>query len=266
MSWLWAAFMPHPPIIVPEVGRGRERKASATVEGMERLTKLLSEKRPDYLLVLSPHQPYARNALFINRAPRLKGSLAPFGAHVSFEFYSSKKTYPLTEYLTTMGITVIEENSPDLTQDHGTLVPLYFLRKIWRERGLVLPDMLLASPTGLGAEKSFQLGEALASFDDELSWGFLASGDLSHSLTPDAPGGYSPSGPKFDAAVVAALSSVDPQELLALSPSERGEARECGLCSAMAMLGLCRALGRSIDVISYEGPFGVGYCNALSLP
>ena len=92
-----------------------------------------------------------------------------------------------------------------------------------------------------------------------------ASGDLSHRLTPDAPAGYSPEGKKFDAAVVAALSSVDPSELLALTPQKREEAGECGLCSVMAMLGFCRALGRTIEVISYEGPFGVGYCNALSL-
>ena len=267
MSWLWAALMPHPPVIVPEVGRGREREAPATVDGAESLSELVSERRPDCLLVLSPHQLYAPQSLFLYVAPRLKGSLAPFGApSVSFEMNSSAKLRPLAEYLTSAGVAVRAEefSAPDITRDHGSLVPLYFLRKAWRKRGQELPDVVVASPIGLGPEKSLKFGEALASFDDDSSWGLLASGDLSHRLTPDAPAGYSPAGKKFDAAVVDALSSADPRKLLDLTPREREDAGECGLCSVMAMLGFCRASGRTIEVISYEGPFGVGYCNALA--
>ncbi|MCL2010161.1 MAG: hypothetical protein FWG71_06395 [Synergistaceae bacterium] len=265
MPWLWSAFTPHPPVIVPEVGREREREAAVTVSGIERLAGLISDRRPEYLLILSPHQQYAPAFLSLNGAPRFKGSFAPFGApSVSFELGASAKLPSLAKYLTSAGIAVREEN-PDPYLDHGALVPLYFMRKAWRKLGMGLPDIVLASPIGLGPEKSLKFGEALASFDDGTSWGLLASGDLSHRLTPDAPAGYSPAGKKFDAAVVAALSSANPEGLLALAPKEREEAGECGLCSVMAMLGLCRALDRVIEVISYEGPFGVGYCNALAL-
>jgi hypothetical protein len=41
MSWSWAALTPHPPIIVPEVGGGRETDASATVAGIDELAKRL---------------------------------------------------------------------------------------------------------------------------------------------------------------------------------------------------------------------------------
>ena len=265
MPWLWSALMPHPPVIIPEVGCGREREASVTIDGIERLAELISDKRPECFLVLSPHYPYAPLSLALNGAPRLKGSLAHFGASVSFELNTSTKLRPLVEHLASSGIAARDGNSPDVTGDHGSLVPLYFIRKALRKRGLELPDVILASPIGLGPEKSLKLGEALASFEDGSNWGLLASGDLSHRLTPNAPAGYSPIGKKFDAAVVAALSSVDPRKLLGLTPSEREEAGECGLCSVMAMLGFCRALRRTIEVISYEGPFGVGYCNALAL-
>ena len=264
MSWLWAALTPHPPVIVPEVGRGRERGASITIDGIEHLAELLSDRRPECLLVLSPHQRYAPGALFVNGAPRLKGSFLPFGASVSFEMNTSAKLHSLVEYLTSEGIATRVENSPDLSRDQGTLVPLYFMRKLWRKRGLELPDVVITSPIGLTPEQSLKLGEVLASFDDSSSWGLLASGDLSHRLMPDAPAGYSPTGKKFDAAIVAALSSADPRGLLEFTPQERDEAGECGLCSVMTMLGFCRALNRTIEVLSYEGPFGVGYCNALS--
>ena len=265
MSWLWAALTPHPPVIIPEVGRGRENEALATVDGIERLSERVSKSRPDHLLVLSPHQPYARGALCLNEAPRLEGSFTQFGASVSIEMNSSPKLRLLAESLITNGLAVSGVNSPDITGDHGALVPLYFIRKDLRKHGLELPDVVIASPIGLGPEKSLSLGKALASFDDQSSWALLASGDLSHRLTHHAPAGYSREGKKFDESVVAALTSTDPQELLALSPQKRDEVGECGLCSVLVMLGLCRALSATIEVISYEGPFGVGYCNAISV-
>jgi aromatic ring-opening dioxygenase LigB subunit len=265
MSWNWAALMPHPPIIVPEVGRGREGEAAATLKGVERLTEKLADERPDRLLLLSPHQPYAARALFVNGAANPRGTFAPFGApSVSFELKTPDEK-ELLDHLTRKGLRVRAGDAANLTRDQGTLVPLYFLRNTWSAASPEgLPPVLLASPIGLGPASAFALGEALASFDDGLAWGLLASGDLSHRLTRDAPSGYSPAGKKFDEAVVKALSSTDPQPLLALSPEETEDAGECGLRSVMAMLGLCRGAGKTIQVLSYEGPFGVGYCNAVS--
>ncbi|MDR1376825.1 MAG: hypothetical protein LBJ22_04880 [Synergistaceae bacterium] len=269
MSWSWAALMPHPPIIVPEVGRGRERKAAATLEGVTQLMKKLGDKRPDCLFLLSPHQPYSMGALFVNGAARPKGTLAAFGVSpasvpaVSFDL----KTFTgkgLLDHLTRKGQRVHAGEAPDLTRDQGALVPLYFLRNAWSALSPELPPVLLASPIGLDPLSALELGETLASFDDGSSWGLLASGDLSHRLTRDAPSGYNPAGRKFDGAVVEALSSTDPQPLLDLPPEDIEAAGECGLRSVMTMLGLCRGLGKTIGVLSYEGPFGVGYCNAIS--
>lgn len=80
MPWMWAALMPHPPILVPEVGRGRENEARETLNGLGLLAESLRNRKPDVLLVLSPHQPYAPGALFLNSAERAMGTLAPFGA------------------------------------------------------------------------------------------------------------------------------------------------------------------------------------------
>jgi aromatic ring-opening dioxygenase LigB subunit len=259
---------PHPPIIVPEVGRGREREAALTLSGFGRLTERLANRRPDVLLLLSPHQPWAAGSLFLNGAPRPSGSLAPFNApDVAFQLETPmEKLKHLAEHLTANGVPVrCGKGNPDLTRDQGALVPLYFLEREWKS----LPPVILASPIGLDPGMALNLGKILTSFDDGTSWALLASGDLSHRLTRDAPAGYSPVGGKFDAAVVAALSSTDPQPLFDLTPNETEDAGECGLRSVMTMLGLCRALKDfcenegAIEVLSYEGPFGVGYCNAL---
>ncbi|MDR1048712.1 MAG: hypothetical protein LBL51_03060 [Synergistaceae bacterium] len=263
MSWKWAALTPHPPVLVPEVGHGREKEAAATLAGLSRLTEKL--RRPDFLLLLSPHQPYAAGALLVNAAPRLSGSFAPFGAPsvaLAPAPPPGERISTLLTHLASKNVPVLTAASPDLTRDQGTLVPLFFLRRAWGEENL--PPVLAASPIGLDLHAAFRLGQALASFEDRAEWALLASGDLSHRLTPDAPAGYSPAGKKFDAAVVEALSSRDPASLLRLPSREIEDAGECGLRSVLAMLGLCGALGKPVEVLSYEGPFGVGYCNAFS--
>lgn len=276
MPWVWAALMPHPPILVPEVGRGRENEARETLKGLKLLAESLRDRRPDALLVLSPHQPYAPGALFLNSAGRAAGTLAPFGApSVTIGIACpGELRRAAADRLSALGTRIREGSRPDLTSDQGTLVPLYFLRRAWGRNGENLsgnppgnlPPTLLASPIGLTPGEALSLGERLALLDDGLRWGLLASGDLSHRLTPDAPAGYSPEGRVFDAAVLEALRSADAGPLLSLSPETLEAAGECGLRSIMTMLGLAGAVRGEIQVFSYEGPFGVGYCSALWEP
>ena len=83
MNWIWAALMPHPPVLLPDVGQGREQEARLTLRGLETLHARLAamtEARPDFLFVLSPHQPYVRGALLINTSKTLQGDFGPFGA------------------------------------------------------------------------------------------------------------------------------------------------------------------------------------------
>lgn len=262
MSWVWSALMPHPPIIVPDVGRGREKEAAITIGGVKALMKRLSElEPPDRVLLVSPHQPYSRGAFCVNRADAIRGSLAPFGApYPAFDLRTPiAEADALGDFLSASGIPVRFCESGDLTRDQGSLVPLYFLAGIFDR----LPPTILSSPIGLDIETAFQMGRALAALDDGRKWALLASGDLSHRLKPGAPAGFSPEGQKFDDAVVEAIKKLDASILSNLSRKTLEGAGECGLRSVMIMLGLCSELGGAIDALSYEGPFGVGYCNAI---
>ena len=265
MSWIWSALMPHPPILVPEVGKGKEREAAETLRGGTKLTSRVREQRPEVLLVLSPHQPYVPGALFLNASTQFRGSFAPFGApDVVLSPASAREDQEaLNAHLSAARVPIYTQPAPDLRTDQGTTVPLYFLRRAWNGW---LPPVVLASPIGLTPEQAFEMGRCLADFDDGRRWALLASGDLSHRLTPDAPAGYAPEdGPAFDAAVEEALRQLSPETLLALGEDCIENAGECGYRSVMAMLGLTKELGGEIQIFSHEGPFGVGYCNALWL-
>lgn len=262
-AWSWAALMPHPPVMVPEVGQGREQEAARTLAGArsltDRLQTLPDNGRPDLLLILSPHQPYVPGALFLNNAPLLKGGLGRFGAPgVKFSLPTSPMVEDLAAALDKAGLPVVSGPVPDLTPDHGSTVPLYFLAKALGP----LPPVIVGSPIGLSPAQALALGRTLAGLKPGGGrWALLASGDLSHRLLPEAPAGFDPEGPRLDKDIISALAQGDPERLLRdWPPSRLSPAGECGFRSVLALLGL---VGGPLEVLSYEGPFGVGYGNAL---
>ncbi len=260
MSWIWSALMPHPPILIHEIGRGRENEAIKTLNGIKELTSKL--KKPDLLLVLSPHQPYAMGALFVNTANSYHGSFAVFGVpSVKINALSSSEDMKsLCDYLAKFNIETYEKSFEDLTEDQGSMVPLYFLKQAWGE----LPKMIITSPIGLTPEKAFEMGKSLAKFQSNKTWALLASGDLSHRLTKNAPAGYEPKyAPEFETAVEEALKNNSPEPIYKLNGKIIERAGECGLRSVMTMLGLADKSQKTIKIFSHEWPFGVGYCNAL---
>ena len=258
MSWIWSALMPHPPILIPEIGRGRENEAIKTLNGIKNLTKNL--EKPDLLLILSPHQPYANGALFVNTANSYHGSFAMFGVStVKIEVKSSTEDIKvLCDYLEKFNIKTYLKPFENLIEDQGSMVPLYFLQQVWGD----LPEVIIASPIGLTPEKAFEMGQALADFQSNKNLALLASGDLSHRLIKNAPAGYEPEyAPKFESAVEEALRKNSPKPIYELDKITLDRAGECGLRSVMTMLGLSK--GNEIKIFSHEWPFGVGYCNAL---
>ena len=260
MSFTWSALMPHPPVLIPEVGRGREIEAAKTLAGISELTHELKDKMPEVLLVLSPHQPYAPGCLFVNNAKNFSGSFAMFGAgKVKIEAETSDEFESFCEFLRDNDVKIYTQAFRDLSRDQGSTVPLYFLRKTWGN----LPPMIICSPIGLTPEEAFKLGQSLRNFVSEKNFALLASGDLSHRLTPDAPAGYEPNyAPVFEAAVEEALRTCSPSPIFELDDTTLERAGECGLRSVMIMLGLA-AENETVKIFSHEWPFGVGYCNAL---
>ncbi|NLC07076.1 MAG: AmmeMemoRadiSam system protein A, partial [Syntrophomonadaceae bacterium] len=87
----------------------------------------------------------------------------------------------------------------------------------------------------------------------------IASGDLSHRLTPTAPAGYRPEGEVFDRQICELTAKADVLGLLNLPPGLAEQAGECGLRSLIMAWGAADGRQVNPEVYSYEGPFGVGY-------
>jgi len=141
--------------------------------------------------------------------------------------------------------------------DWGFNVPLHFLAKDLH--GIEVKTYLtdFASP-----KKHFERGRKAIKnlgFIKKLAW--IASGDMSHRLREDGPYGLHPSGPKFDKKFIELLKKKDIRGIFNLDSKLVEEAGECGLRSFCMLLGALEAsqVKWKPQILSYEGPFGVGY-------
>ncbi len=253
--WLWACLVPHPPIIIPDVGRGREKEAEKTLEGFRLLNRTLKGREPEVLLVLSPHAPAGRG-FCLSKCPRYRGDLGNFGASgVSLDLDGAEEALWINEILApSLPITLSHLETMNL--DHGALVPLLMLQALFSSA----PRIILANPTGLSMEEAVLAGSLLRENLPEGRWALVASGDLSHRLDSMGPYGFHPDGAVFDRTVQGCLEKSLPDPLISLPVEVVENAGQCGLQSVLLFLGLA---GRDpVKLHSYEAPFGVGYATA----
>ena len=251
--------VPHPPVIVPEVGGHHLHAVAATVEAMRRLGQEARALDPDVIVLLSPHAPLQADRMGVGLAAHYRGSLRQFGApQVEIDLDGDVElAQAILEDALAFGVPVgpLDGLGELMDLDHGTLVPLSFI-----VRGLERPvKLVLLCFSFLDMQTHLAFGEAIASAIDAASDRvlYVASGDLSHRLTPEAPAGYNPLGQEFDERVVAAFSNGTAEAMLRMPPGLLRAAGECG--SLVVMLGVLRGRQYGTRVLSYEGPFGVGY-------
>jgi len=140
--------------------------------------------------------------------------------------------------------------------DYGCGVPLYLLTKNFKNIKII---PLYYS--GLDLEAHFKFGQLLKAelLIDKNRFGIIASGDLSHRLSKESPGGYSPQGAKFDKKIISYLKDKKIDKILNMSEKMINEAGECGLKSIVMLLGILDGMDYKPKILSYESPFGVGY-------
>lgn len=262
MPMLGAILTPHPPVLLPEVGRGREGEIAATGQAMEEAARAVAGWDPDVLIVSSPHTILYGDYFHIAPGSGGVGDMAAFGApQVRIE---AKYDVPLRDEIVSMaqaaGLEAGTLGQRDPALDHGVLIPLYFLGKA----GVTCPIVRMGL-SGFSPLDHYRLGQCVARAVEKLGRRavFVASGDLSHKLKSDGPYGFAPEGPVFDEKVTQAMASGDFLQFLTMDPSLCQRAAECGLRSFQIMAGALDGLAVAPRLLSHEGTFGVGYGVAL---
>ncbi len=259
---------PHPPLIIPEVGRNELSRVQQTVAGMERLSRRIREAAPGCLIVITPHGPLLREGIAVPAEPRLEGDFGDFGAPGVKVFLETDAA--LLEHLRreTEGeslrpVVLAAGDRRRTFLDHGAAVPLYYLQ----QAGVSVPGLHLTY-TFASNRALYRFGQALRRAVDArgLPVAVVASGDLSHRLIPGAPAGYNPRGAEYDRLMVELLREGRVEDILTMDEDLVEEAGECALRSYLIALGMLSGETFQTEIFSYEGPFGVGYLVAELRP
>jgi len=258
-------LLPHPPIVIPEVGKGEEEKISNTSKNFDIVAKEIGQKEPDSIILITPHGTMFQDAISLSYEDEISGSMREFGAPtVSMKLSVHKElTSKIYELAYSEGISAVMATNSLLNQydafvrlDHGAMVPLYFINKYYRDYKLVHITYAALSDIDL-----YKFGISIAKAVEALNENaiIIASGDLSHSLKEEGPYKYSPAGEKFDTEFLHHLSKGDATSVFRMDKEMVCDAGECGRRSVAILIGTLDTHKFNGDLLSYEGTFGVGY-------
>ncbi len=251
-------MVPHPPLIIPEIGRGEEKKIQDTIDAYHEVGRRIGALRPDTIVLISPHQIMYADYFHISPGKSGKGDFGQFRAGQ----VEMKVTYD-TEFAENLGKLAEAGEIPagtlgerDRRLDHGTMVPLYFVNPYWTGYKLVRVGL-----SGLALTMHYELGQRIKETAEVLGRNtvVIASGDLSHRLSAAGPYGYKEEGPEYDRRIMDVMGSGDFGKLLEFPEDFCEKAGECGHRSFTMMAGALDRTGVGAERLSYEGPFGVGY-------
>jgi AmmeMemoRadiSam system protein A len=259
----FAGLMPHAPVLVPSVGGNSLYQVRSTAKAMTACAQRALEGHPETVVVISPHSPRRSGAFGLWHTPRLRGSFERFGAPEETVDLPLDRAFAERLELEAglRGLSTWRITRGAL--DHGALVPLYYLAA----HGWVGPTVVLGLdfPEEGGLD---EIGRALsaAALGLNRQTAIIASGDMSHRLTPAAPEGYDPEAHRFDETFVGLLRKGAFGELRQIDPALQERAAEDVMDSTrVALAASDYRTGLHNEVLSYEGPFGVGYCVAVFL-
>lgn len=258
-------LMPHPPILIPDIGKGQERKLEVTTNACNKIGAEIANLKPETIVLITPHGTMFSDAIAISDEDRISGDLSQFRcSNIKMDFNIDKEfneRLNLTCYLDGIATVSVDKAllrryNENFQLDHGAMVPLYFVNKYYNQYRLVH-----ITYSFFGSMTLYKFGMKLQKVAKELDRNIviIASGDLSHKLKEEGPYSYSPYGEKFDKEFLEQLKKGNVNSLFNMDSTMVEEAAQCGLNSVCILLGAMEGKEFKGDILSYEGPFGVGY-------
>ena len=258
MSIIAAFMVPHPPMIVPEIGRGSENQVEKTIKAYEKGADEIAALKPETIIISSPHSIMYSDYFHISPGAHASGSFSDFGApQVSFDVDYDEELVNLLNARAEAShfpAGTLGEKRPEL--DHGTMVPLWFITKKYKDFKLVRTGL-----SGYDLLKHYEYGmmikDAVESLERRVV--YIASGDLSHKLQDYGPYGFAEEGPVYDKRIMEVCSGGRFGELFDFDENFCEKAAECGHKSFVIMAGALD--GRAVEATQYshEAVTGVGY-------
>ena len=253
-----AVMVPHPPVIIPEIGHGEEQKIRETSDSYRKAAAKIAGWKPETVVVISPHSVMYADYFHISPGTGAQGDFGQFRAsQVKFQVdYDTEFVKVLAREAEARDIPAGTLGEREKRLDHGTMVPLYFLDRYMQDYRLVRVGL-----SGLPFTVHYELGECIRKTAELLDRDvvIIGSGDLSHKLKEDGPYGFQKEGPEYDERIMDVMGRGAFGELFDFSEDFCDKAAECRHRSFTIMAGALDGLKVKTERLSHQGTFGVGY-------
>ncbi len=250
-------LVPHPACAIPQVGKGDEDLIFRTVNSMDKVATRIAELKPDTIVMISAHSEAYSDYFQVSDGDVAIGSLAKYDAYdITFRNYYDRefvKSFCALCHSEGISAGIDAENRHYL--DHGTMIPLYFINKKYRSYNLVRLGV-----SGLPLIDHYKLGCVIKKVSNELGKKVVvvASGDLSHCLTGDAPYGFNPVGAKYDTRFNKLISSANFLDLFSFPEEMLEDSKQCCHRVMTILAGTLDKSAVTSSIYSYEGQLGTG--------
>lgn len=254
-----AGFMvPHPPMIVPDIGRGSEAQVEDTAGAYRRVADEIAALAPETIVITSPHSVMYSDYFHISPGAGAAGSFAGFRApQVRFsEEYDTELVNEICSLADAEDLSAGVMGERDSSLDHGTMVPLWFIRSRYKGGKIVRIGL-----SGLPLTDHYKLGMLIrrAAENTGRRVVMVASGDLSHKLQDYGPYGYVPEGPEYDERIMDVMGRGAFGELFDFDSAFCDKAAECGHRSFVIMAGAFDGIAVKAERLCHQDITGVGY-------
>jgi len=127
MSLVFAGIVPHPPLLIPSIGKGKEEQLSHTRIALETMEQELYLTKPQVLVIISPHGSLFSDAFSINAHTHICSDYELFGDLATKQEWSG-----VPDLAAKISHESKQKNIPvrlvsKEKVDHGVSVPLHFL-------------------------------------------------------------------------------------------------------------------------------------------
>lgn len=252
----FAAFTPHSPLLLETIGKENTKALQATLNAMHQLSEELYASRPDVLLTISTHRGAHKNAFSLNMHDEYFVDFQEFGDHGTQGEFT-----PDIELMTQIQRRMRNETIPftldsDASLDYGVGIPLTLLANTLPLTHTIVPIAYSFLSSKSHVEFGRILKDVCARSSKRIA--IIASGDLSHTLSSDAPAGFHPSGEEVDQAVLKSIENMSLSQLLSMNETQLEESQECAHRPLLILFGILEKMPIRPEILSYEHPFGVG--------
>ena len=251
-------MVPHPPLIIPDVGRGQEKAIQATIDAYHEAAKKIASWQPDTVVVLSPHSIMYADYFHISPGTGARGDFGQFRApQVKIQVqYDTELVEALSQEAEAREIPAGTMGERDSRLDHATMIPLWFLNHYYTDYKTVRIGL-----SGLPLSQHYMLGQCIQKAAELCGRNIvvIGSGDLSHKLKEDGPYGFQKEGPEYDSRIMEVMGAAAFDQLFDFTEEFCDKAAECGHRSFVIMAGTLDRLAVKAEKLSHEGTFGVGY-------